>query len=243
VSLLGGYIPLLKKLGLNSVFKNFLPVSSLAYISKLAERAVFNQTYDHIVWTSGLYPLLQSAYRRHHSTEAALVKVANDILLNMNSQRVTLLVLLDLKAAFDTADHGILLRRLNTSFGIRGKALEWFSSYLLGRSLCVLFDGVKSDSFDLRFGVSQERCLGPLLFVVYASKLFEIIQAHLPDAHCFTDESQLYLSFKPNCRTDQPKAVCAMEIGISDLRKWMCQDKLKLMMIRLRFLLSLDNNC
>ena len=85
-------IPLLKKSGLDSVFKNLRPVSNLAYISKLTEHAVFNQTYDHIV-RSGLHPLLQSPYRRHHSTETALVKVANDILLNMNSQRVALLVL------------------------------------------------------------------------------------------------------------------------------------------------------
>ena len=160
-------IPLLKKLGVDSVFKNLRPVSNLAYISKLLERAVFNQIYDHIV-RSGLYPLLQSASRRHHSTETALVEVANDILLNMNSQRVTLLVLLDLSAAFDTVDHGILLRRLSTSFGIRGRALEWFSSYLLERSQRILFDGVKSDSFDLRFGVPQGSCLGPLLFGFYA---------------------------------------------------------------------------
>ena len=84
----------------------------------------------------------------------------------MNSQRVTLLVLLDLSATFDTVDHGILLRRLSSSFGIRGRALEWFSSYLLGRSQHILFDGVKSDSFDLRLGVPQGSCLGPLLFVV-----------------------------------------------------------------------------
>ena len=94
-------IPLLKKPGLDSIFKNLRPVSNLAYVSKLIERAVFNQTYDHLV-RSGLYPLFQSAYRKYHSTETALVKVANDILLNMNSQRVTLLVLLDLSAAFDT---------------------------------------------------------------------------------------------------------------------------------------------
>ena len=74
----------------------------------------------------------------------------------MNSQRVTLLVLLDLSAAFDTVDHEILLRRLTMSFGIHGKALEWFSSYLSGHSQRILFDGVTSDNFDLRFGVPQE---------------------------------------------------------------------------------------
>ena len=99
---------------------------------------------------------------------------------------------------------------------------------MLGRSQRILFDGVKSDSFDLRFGVPQGSCLGPLLFVVYDSKLFEIIQAHLPDAHCFADDTQLYLSFKPNSPTDQAQAVCAMERCISDLRKWMYHDKLKI---------------
>ena len=129
----------------------------------------------------------------------------------MNTQRVTLLILLDLSAAFDTVDHGILLRRLNTTFGIRGKVLEWFSSYLLGRSQRILFDGIKSDSFDLRSGVPQGSCIGQLVFVVYTSKLFEIIQGHLTDAHCFADDTQLYLSFKPNSPTDQAEAVCAME--------------------------------
>ena len=181
-------IPLLKKSGSDSTFKNLRPVSNLAYISTLTERAVFNQTYNNLV-RSGLHPLLQSAYRQYHSTDTALIKVINDILLNMNSQRVMLLVLLDLSAAFDTMAHEILLRRLTTSFGIRGKALAWFSSYLSGRSQRILFDGVTSDNYDLRFGVPQGSCLGPLLFVVYASKLFEIVQVHLPDIHCFADDT------------------------------------------------------
>ena len=140
-------IPLLKKPGLESLF--LCPVSNLAYISKLTEREVFNQIYDHLV-RSGLYPQLQSGHRRYHSTETALVKLANDILLNMNLQRVTLHVLLHLSAAFDTVDHAILLKRLTTDFGIGGKALEWFSSYLSRRSQRVLFEGATSDSFDLR---------------------------------------------------------------------------------------------
>ena len=104
-----------------------------------------------------------------------MVKVANAILLNMNSQRVTLLVLLDLSAVFDTVDHTILIKRLTTDFGIGGKALKWFSSYLSRRSQRALFEGATSDNFDLRFDVPQGSCLGPLLFVVYASKLFEIV--------------------------------------------------------------------
>ena len=81
-----------------------------------------------------LYLLLQSAYRKGHSTETALLKVQNDILMNMNRQHVTLLVLLDLSAAFDTVDHNILLTHLKTGISIKGTALNWFMSYLSERS-------------------------------------------------------------------------------------------------------------
>ena len=64
--------------------------------------------------------------------------------------------------------------------------------------------------------------------MVYASKLFEIVQDHLPNAHCFADDTQLYLSFDPNSPTDQAMALEAMERCISDLRKWMYRDKLKI---------------
>ena len=171
--------PLLKKDGLDLIFKNFRPVSNLQYISKLVETAVARQLQNHMSRNS-LFPVLQSAYRQHHSTETALLKVKNDILLNMNKQHVTLLVLLDLSAAFDTVDHCTLLQRLQSSFGVQGKVLSWFSSYLLGRSQQISINGTLSQSFDLECGVPQGSCLGPLLFTIYASKLFEIIEHHLP---------------------------------------------------------------
>ena len=91
--------PLLKKPGLDIIFKNFRPMSNLSFVSKLIEMAAFNHIHGHLV-SINLYPVAQSAYRRNHSTETALLKVVNDILLNMNKQHVTILVLLDLSAAF-----------------------------------------------------------------------------------------------------------------------------------------------
>jgi len=87
--------------------------------------------------TSQLLPRLQSAYRSKHSTETALVKVLSDILLAIDTGDLAALVLLDLFAAFDTIDHAILLRRLET-FGLGGTALHWFESYLVGRRQHVL---------------------------------------------------------------------------------------------------------
>ena len=74
----------------------------------IAEKVVFNQVYYHMV-SNAIFPALQSSYRQFHSTETALIKVMNDILFKINSQHVTMLILLDLSAAFDTVDHQILL--------------------------------------------------------------------------------------------------------------------------------------
>ena len=122
--------PRLNKSGKDISFQNLRPVSNLHFVSKLSERAVFNQIHEHMMKFE-LYPFLQSAYRSGHSTETALLKVQNDILLNMDRQKVTLLVLLDLSAAFDTVDHQVLLKRQESSFGITGTALSWVRSYQL----------------------------------------------------------------------------------------------------------------
>ena len=127
----------------------------------------------------GLYPVLQSAYRKlYHYTEIAPLKVHNDILMNMDSQRLTLLVLLDQSAAFDTVDHDVLLNRLSTSFGVRGSAIHWFPSYLSNRSQSVSFDQKLSENFQFTWSIPQGSFLGPLLFMSYASKLFEVIKSN-----------------------------------------------------------------
>ena len=175
---------------------------------------------------NSVYPLLQSSYRQFHSTETALLKVTNDILLKMNSQEVTLLVTLDLSAAFDTVDHGILIDRLNKDVGIQGKALDWFKSYLTNRSQQIFLNGTTSKQFNLDSGLPQRSCLGPLIFIIYASKLFKVIEAQLPDAHGYADDTQLYLSFKPTSGSLQQDALLAMENYVEKIRRWMIHDRL-----------------
>lgn len=207
--------PLLKKDGLEPVLKNYRPVSNLQYISRLVETVVARQLQKSL---KNLFPVYQSAYRHHHSTETALLKVVNDILLNMDKQRVTLLLLLDLSTAFDTVEHNTLLRRLQNSFGIQGKVLWWLKSYLSGRSQCISVNGSLSRIFNLECGVPQGSCLGPLLFTLYTSRLFDIIQTHLPEVHCFADDTQLYLSVSPSNAINQLSAISAMESCVDDIR-------------------------
>ena len=212
--------PLLKKLGLDLIFQSFRPVSNLQYIPKLTEKAVFSQTHEHM-FVNEIYPDLQSSYRQHHSTETALLKVMNDVLLKMNSQLVTFLVLLNLSAAFDTVVHNILLERLRRDVGIRGKVLDWFSSYLSIRSPQVSIDGSLSRQFPLGCGVPQGSCLGPLLFVIYTSSLFKVTERHLPQVHCFAGDTQLILSYRADEDNAQDVALRAVKECIRDIRNWL----------------------
>ena len=97
----------------------------------------------------------------------------------MENQETTLLVLINISAAFDTIDSSILLDILESRFGISGMALQWFKSYLTDRSQKVNISGVLSDLFNLEYGVPQGLCLGPILFTHYASTLFDVISKHL----------------------------------------------------------------
>ena len=224
--------PLLKKIGLEGTFMNFRPVSNLPFISKLAERAVFKQTHIHMV-DNDLYPSAQSLFRRNNSTETALLKVKNDLLMNMNEQHVSLLVLLDMSAAFDTVDHRILLEHLSSKFGFTGDAFNWFCSYLSQRSQRVVIRGTVSEKFD----VPQGSCLGPLLFIIYASKLFGVIEKHLLVSHCYADDTQLYIAFSPTEERGESNAVYAMERCIEDISIWMSKDKMVMNAEKTEFLL------
>ena len=167
---------------------------------------------------------LQSAYRQYHNTETALTKISNDLLLSADSKRVSVLVLLDLSAAFDTIDHTILLKRLADCFGFRGKVLEWFKSYLTNRSQCVKVGNVFSSFKPLLFGVPQGSVLGPLLYTLYIVPLGEIIKKHGLKYHFYADDTQLYLCIEPSGIHD---LVFKVENCVKEVMEWMKNNKLK----------------
>ena len=128
---------LLKKANLDpNCLRNYCPVSNLPFLSKVLERIVLKQFLQHLESHSLLEPF-QSAYRKCHSMETALLHVVNDLQAS-DSGHVSILSLLDLSAAFDTIDHDILIKRLHTTFGCSGTVLDWFTSYLSSRTLFLL---------------------------------------------------------------------------------------------------------
>ena len=113
--------------------KNYRPVSNLLFIGKLVERVVSIRLKKHMD-DNNLNITSQYGYKKGHSTETLLLNVVNDLLTACDEQRATIVMLLDLSAAFDTVDQDKLLTILHDEVGINGIALKWFVSFLKGRS-------------------------------------------------------------------------------------------------------------
>ena len=226
--------PLLKKATLDPMDKNnFRPISNLAFAGKLMERIVADQITLHLN-QHNLMEEKQSAYRQFHSTETALLRVRTDILKAMDNQELTCLILLDLSAAFDMVDHTILVDRLERTFGIRGTALKWITSFLTGRTQQVAIGdlgtdlGVTSDPMTMTCGVPQGSVLGPILFTLYTVPLGKICSKHHISHHLYADDTQLYLTFKPNRNGSKEACIQGLESCIREIREWMCMNLLKL---------------
>ncbi len=183
--------PLLKKPTLNtSLIENYRPVSLLPFIAKTLERVVFNQVSLFLSQNNKL-DAKQSGFRSDHSTETALLSVTEALRIAKADSKSSILILLDLSAAFDTVNHQILLSTLS-SLDITGIPLRWFESYLTGLSFKVAWGGEVSKAHQLVTGVPQGSVLGPLLFSTYTTSLGPIIQAHGFSYHFYADDTQLH---------------------------------------------------
>jgi len=218
-------VPHLKKKGLDEAdLKSFRPVSNLSFISKLLERFIADQLNEYLISSNAL-PLFQSAYRRFHSTETALLKVFTDLCRAVDDGNICLLGLLDMSAAFDTVDHDILLKRLEITFGITGIALQWFESYLTDRQQLVNLNGQRSKSIGLRFGIPQGSVLGPLLFLLYTAPVVDIVTRHGLLHHCYADDTQIYFYSSPDKITELTHKFTEC---ITEIELWMSSNRLKL---------------
>ena len=221
-------VPLLKKPTLDtSHLKNYRPVSNLTFTGKIIERLVLSRLNGHIS-NNNLSEDHQSAYKLHHSTETALLKVHSDISGYLDQSKAVLLVLLDLSAAFDTIDHHILIDLLEHRLGVVGCALNWFRSYLSGRSQRISIGKCSSRPRALVQGVPQGSVLGPALFSAYTSPLQAVIEHHDVHYHKYADDLQLYISYDPSKAESRDEAWVTMGKCIIDVESWMTENHLQL---------------
>ena len=217
--------PLLKKKGLNlNELKNYRPVSNLPFLSKILEKVVLKQILEHLD-RNNLQISFQSAYRKNHSTETALLRTTNDLLHVIDNGRTTILSLLDLSAAFDTIDHSILISRLQHTFGFSGTVLLWFTTYLKNRKQKVSVGNVTSSERELPFGVPQGSVLGPVLFVLYTSPLSNTIERHNLAYHMYADDTEIY---NTDLTVDLKSKITSSEHCILDISQWMSANRLQL---------------
>ena len=147
------------------------------------------------------------------------------VLTATSKGNITLLGLLDMSAAFDTVDHGILLHRLETSFGVSGSALAWFKSFLHSRTQLVIFNELSSKTVVVTSGVPQGSVLGPLLFLLYKAEIPVIATEHGLGVHCYANDGQLYIYDKASAANNLISVVTGC---IAEIDEWMSSNLLKL---------------
>ena len=175
---------------------NYRPVSSLFFIVKILEKVVLSQVSSYLN-SHNLCNTCQSAYRPGHSTETALLKVANDLFLSLSKGNISVLALLDFSSALDTIDHPILVHRLHTDFGFTDSVLQWFSSYLTDRTHYIPLSNHCSAFAPIHSGVHQGSVLVPMLFTMHIRPFTAIIDSHSIIHHSFADDLQSQMPATP----------------------------------------------
>ena len=170
--------------------ENYRPISILPSISKVFEKVVFKRVYNFLDHHS-VFHNSQYGFRPNHSTIDAITEFTQNIFQSLENNNYSIGVFLDMSKAFDTLNLDILFEKLNW-YGIRGKALDWFKSYLCNRKQYVSFAGCCSSDHPISHGVPQGSILGPLLFLIYINDLPNALTYTKPIL--FADDSNLFAS-------------------------------------------------
>ena len=218
-------IPLFKN-GQRNLPGNYRPISILPALSKVMERILYTQLYEYLS-VNNLLSEHQFGFRKYHSTASALLDCTNDWYINMDQKLFNLTAFIDLKKAFDTVNHEILLEKL-LLLGITGRAFQLLESYLSDRSQKCEVNGFISKESKITWGVPQGSILGPLLFLLYINDLPSCLNSTKP--RMFADDTNITSS--GNCIDDVENAVNS---DLKNLRKWLMANKLSLNVAKTEF--------
>lgn len=205
-------IPCFKRKGSSLQPTNYRPISLLPVLSKVFERIILRQLYDHV---DEYLPVNQSGFRRKDGTELQLARLVHRLAKGVDEGKHILSCHYDLSKAFDCVWHAGLVTKLH-HLGVSGPALEWIKSYLSGRSQRVKIDGVLSASLPVSAGVPQGSVLGPLMYLVYTHDLPYVVSSENSTCDQFADDTAL----TSICDTGAD-AVRNLQISVTETGKWL----------------------
>ena len=168
----------------------------------MSAKSAFSETLDRVMYNRLLLRFLnnhnilsanQHGFRKHHFTTYVHACLYDKIFSSIKNEECTVGIFIDLSEAFDTVDHNILISKLE-HYGVRGTVLRWFKSCLSNRQQYVEFNGISSESCEIKCGVSQGSLLGPLLFLLYINDLCNV--SKVVDFILFADDTNIFFSHK-----------------------------------------------
>ena len=207
---------------------NYRPISILPVISKVFERIIYDQFYFYLC-SNGLISKFQSGFRALHSTTTALLFATDNWLVNMDKGLINGVLYLDLRKAFDSVDHQILLNKLEL-YGVQGNSLALFDSYLKGRSQMCVVNGTISSPQMISHGVPQGSILGPLLFLLFINDLPNCLKHSTPGL--FADDTNVTVADRDIYVIEN-----LLNEDLEQMSKWLTSNKLSLNLTKTEFML------
>ena len=220
-------IPLFKQ-GERSDLNNYRPISIIPVVAKVFERIVYNQFYEYLT-ENNLISCNQSGFRSLHSTATALLEATDNWAFNIDKGNVNAVIFLDLKKAFDTVDHSILLSKLK-AYGVGSNSSNWFKSYLDNRTQKCFVNGSLSNTQPLTCGIPQGTILGPLLFILYINDLPNCLNNSHP--RMYADDTHLTFASNNVVHLEE-----YMNDDLTKITEWLAANKLTLNKSKTEFML------
>ena len=214
------------KSGSTKDVNNYRPISLLSIYSKMIEKLMASRLNTFLDLHSIIYPN-QFGFRAGSSTTHALISIT--IKKTIEEKKYGCGIFIDLRQAFDTVNHDILLQKLE-HYGVRNKVFSWFKSYSSGRKQYVLLNGVDSDTKNLTCGVPQRSVLGPLLFLLYINDLPNI--SNKLKFYLFADDTNIYYE-----SDDLNVLEITMNKELGKLHEWLCLNRLSLNISKTNFVI------